>query len=107
MTPKKMYEMLKPVQEEKGFYFNPDLDWVIDVLGGVLANKDRYGYGSCPCRLATGDKQIDQVIICPCVFRDDDVAEYDRCYCELYYSQAAVEGRTKVPPVIPERWLRK
>jgi len=107
MTPEKMYETLKPIQEKKGFYFNPDLEWVIDVLGGVLTNRERYGYGSCPCRLATGDRERDREIVCPCAFRDEDVAKYDRCYCLLYYSQAAAEGKTKVPEAIPERWLRK
>lgn len=107
MTPEQMYDIIRPVQEKKGYYFNPDFDWVIDVLAGVLANKERYGYGSCPCRLATGDREKDKAIVCPCLFRDEDVAKYGRCYCLLYVSRDAAEGRCRIPESIPERWLRK
>ena len=107
MTPEELYHTLKPIQEKKGYYFNPDHDWVLDVLGGVLTNKERYGYGSCPCRLATGDRERDKVIVCPCTFREEDVAKYDRCYCMLYFSADAAQGQRTVPEVIPERWLRK
>ncbi len=63
MTPTELYEMLKPVQEKRGYYFHPDQEWVLDVLDGILTNKERYGYGSCPCRLATGRRNIDADII--------------------------------------------
>ena len=106
MTPQELHAMLKPVQEKKGFYFHPDTEWVMDVLAGVLTNKDRYGYGSCPCRLATGKRERDRDIICPCAFREEDVAKYDRCYCKLYISREALEGRSPLPETIPERWLR-
>lgn len=107
MTPEDLYSMMKPVQENKGYYFNPDHAWVLQVLSGVLTNRARYGYGSCPCRLATGKKEKDRDIICPCVFREEDVAKYDSCYCRLYFSREASEGRRKIPEAIPERWLRK
>ncbi|MDR1044238.1 MAG: ferredoxin:thioredoxin reductase [Candidatus Adiutrix sp.] len=106
MTAEELYALLKPTQEKKGFYFNPDHDWTLDVLNGILTNKERYGYGSCPCRLATGQRERDREIVCPCAFREEDTARYGRCYCLLYCDQAAAEGRKKVPEVIPERWLR-
>ena len=107
MTPEEMYQMLKPVQEKKGYYFNPDKALVMDILEGVITNKERYGYGSCPCRLATGRRELDKDIICPCAFRQEDVEKYERCYCLLYISQQAFEGERGYPEVIPERWLRK
>ena len=107
MTAEELYALLKPVQEKKGYYFNPDHDWVLDVLSGVLTNKERYGYGSCPCRLAIGQREADREIVCPCTFREEDVTRYGRCYCMLYYDREAAEGRKKVPEVIPERWIRK
>ena len=42
----------------------------------------------CPCRLAAGDREWDRDIICPCVYREPDVAEYGSCYCNLYVSRA-------------------
>jgi ferredoxin-thioredoxin reductase catalytic subunit len=99
--------MLKPVQEKKGYYFHPNTEWVMDVLQGLQDNKARYGYASCPCRLATGQRETDADIICPGVFREEDVAKYDRCYCQLYLSREAAEGWRVTPDTIPERWLRE
>jgi ferredoxin-thioredoxin reductase catalytic chain len=102
METNKLYEMLREVQEKKGYYFNIDKEYVFELLDGLIANKERYGYMSCPCRLASGERQRDQDIICPCVYRAPDVAEYGSCYCSLYVSKDWNEGR--VPHVyVPER----
>lgn len=102
MDTKQLYEMLKKVQEPKGYYFNTDKVRVFDLLKALLVNKDRYGYMACPCRLATGDKENDKDIICPCVYRKPDVKEYGSCYCNLYVS---TEWNDKKIPhrYIPER----
>lgn len=63
-----LYEMLRKVQEPKGYFFNPDRELVFDLLRSLLVNKERYGYMSCPCRLASGDKEHDRDIMCPCVY---------------------------------------
>lgn len=107
MTPQEMYDRLKPIQEDMGYYFNPDTQWCLDAIDGLLANKERYGYTSCPCRLAFGDRERDRAIICPCAFRAEDVRTYDTCFCKLYLSAEATEGRRETPEVIPDRWLRK
>ncbi|MEM3551946.1 MAG: ferredoxin-thioredoxin reductase catalytic domain-containing protein [Candidatus Bathyarchaeia archaeon] len=39
---------------------------------------------SCPCRLASGILELDRDIICPCDYRDLDVAEFGACYRGLY-----------------------
>ncbi|ROQ93407.1 ferredoxin-thioredoxin reductase catalytic domain-containing protein [Desulfosoma caldarium] len=103
MTAAELYEKLRPIQEAKGFYFNRDLEGMtLPLLESLLINKNRYGYMVCPCRLASGDREKDQDIICPCAYRDPDVAEYGSCYCGLYVSQAWNEG--KIPRVVvPER----
>jgi ferredoxin-thioredoxin reductase catalytic subunit len=98
----KLYEMLKKVQEAKGYYFNEDRERTFELLQGLLANKERYGYMACPCRLAVGDRDWDKDIICPCVYRKPDVEEYGSCYCNLYVSSAWNEG--KIPHTyVPER----
>ena len=98
----KLYEMLKKIQEPKGYPFNKDKDRVFDLLEALLQNKKRYGYMSCPCRLASGDREKDKDILCPCVYRAPDVAEYGSCYCNLYVSNEWNEG--KIPhPYVPER----
>jgi ferredoxin-thioredoxin reductase catalytic chain len=102
MDAEKLYEILKKSQEEKGYYFNKDKKRVFELLEGLLLNKDRYGYMSCPCRLAADDREWDNDIICPCVYREPDVAEYGSCFCNLYVSGAWNEET--IPHVyVPER----
>ncbi len=102
MTVEELYEFLRKTQEPKGYFFNRDRDFVFQLLDGLLVNKDRYGYMCCPCRLAAEDREWDRDIICPCVYRVPDVAEYGSCYCGLYVSRDWNEG--KVPHVyVPER----
>lgn len=102
MTPDQLYEMLRKVQEPKGFYFNADRKWVLEILKDLLVNKERYGYTSCPCRLASADREKDRDIICPCAYRAEDVAQYGSCYCNLYVSQQWNDGA--IPhEYVPER----
>ena len=82
-----LYQMLRKVQEPKGYFFNKDKDLVFDLLQSLILNKDRYGYMCCPCRLASGDRDHDRDIICPCIYRVPDVAQYGSCYCGLYVSK--------------------
>ncbi len=86
MTAEELYEILKKAQEPKGYYFNPDKAYAFELLNALLVNKERYGYMACPCRLASGGRDMDKDIICPCAYRDQDVAEYGSCYCSLYTS---------------------
>ena len=102
MEIEKLYEMLKQAQEPKGYYFNEDRDRVFELLEALINNKERYGYMACPCRLASGNREHDRDIICPCVYREPDVEEYGSCYCNLYVSKEW--NRDKIPhEYIPER----
>ena len=102
MDASKLYDQLKPIQEAKGFEFNADKTKTLELLEGLIRNKDRYGYMACPCRLASGDRDQDKDIICPCVYRAPDVAEYGSCYCNLYVSPDWNAG--KLPrEYVPER----
>ena len=87
MTPAELYDLLKKAQEPKGYFLNKNRVWVLSILQDLLVNKDRYGYTSCPCRLSSGNRENDRDIICPCVYRTDDVQEYGSCYCNLYVSK--------------------
>ena len=102
MTAQELYDRLKPAQEKKGYYFNRDKGYVLELLEALLHNKERYGYMNCPCRLAAGEREWDQDIICPCGYREADVKEYHSCYCNLYVSQEWNQGL--VPQsYVPER----
>jgi ferredoxin-thioredoxin reductase catalytic chain len=84
-----------------GYYLTPQADLLQMFIEGLKTNEDRYGYPSCPCRLATGNLEIDRDIICPCDYRDPDVAEYGACYCRLYVTKAVFESQNL--PEVPER----
>lgn len=98
----KLYHTLKPIQEAKGYHFANDEAHVFGLLEALLTNKARYGYMACPCRLASGDREADKDIICPCVYRQPDVEEYGSCYCNLYVSKAWNDG-TIAHEYVPER----
>lgn len=97
-----LHDRLRPLQEKKGYYFSSDAEMLESLLEGLLVNKERYGYMSCPCRLAVGDRDLDRDIICPCDYREPDVAEFGSCYCALYVSLEWREGAVPHDPV-PER----
>jgi ferredoxin-thioredoxin reductase catalytic subunit len=106
MTPEKLYDILSKYAVSQGIRLNKDKSFVMDILQGLLTNEARYGYRSCPCRLAWGVKDKDADIICPCVYRDPDIKEYGSCYCELYVSVDWNEG-SREHRQVPERRPRE
>lgn len=98
----RLYDALQKTQEPQGYFFNKDREKVFELLQGLLTNKKRYGYMACPCRLATGRRESDQDIICPCVYRAADVEQYGSCYCNLYVSEGRNAGRVD-SRYVPER----
>jgi len=102
ITLEKVRQRAESDAKTNGCYLNPDQDFLKDLFEGLKRNEERYGYPSCPCRLATGRFELDRDIICPCDYRDPDVAEYGCCYCALYVRKDVFEGKTPIQP-IPER----
>ncbi|MDP1551501.1 MAG: ferredoxin-thioredoxin reductase catalytic domain-containing protein, partial [Methanobacteriaceae archaeon] len=96
------YNQLKTEVEISGYHLNPDEDFTKELLSSILINQQRYGYGACPCRLASGKNEEDLDIICPCDYRDPDLDEYGACYCGLYISGEILRGEKELKP-IPER----
>ncbi|UCG37620.1 MAG: ferredoxin:glutaredoxin reductase, partial [Candidatus Bathyarchaeota archaeon] len=40
--------------EAYGYHLNPDKGFLDDLIEGLARNEERFGYPSCPCRLASG-----------------------------------------------------
>jgi ferredoxin-thioredoxin reductase catalytic chain len=97
-----LYEQLLKEGNKSGYHLNLDVGFAKELVRGLLINQRRYGYPVCPCRLASGNKTEDLAIICPCDYRDPDLAQYGACYCALYISQAVLAGK-KTLASIPER----
>ncbi len=101
MDVKERLSKLRRDAAEGGYTLNPDDEFVETLCEGLMANNERYGIESCPCRLFEGDSAEDNMdIVCPCVYRDDDLAEFGACYCALYVSDNAQSGKQ-----VPERRL--
>jgi ferredoxin-thioredoxin reductase catalytic chain len=98
----RLYQRLNREAEAGGYHLNPDVSFTKDLVQGLLINERRYGYWACPCRLASGKKEEDLDIICPCDYRDPDLTDYHACYCALYVSKEVLDGK-KMLSSIPER----
>jgi ferredoxin-thioredoxin reductase catalytic subunit len=97
-----LYQRLLKNAGQSGYFLNPDKEYDLFLINGLLVNEGRYGYPSCPCRLSTGIREKDLDLVCPCDYRDADLSEYGMCYCSLYVSKDVAEGR-KQTASIPER----
>jgi ferredoxin-thioredoxin reductase catalytic subunit len=102
ITLEKVRQRAESDAKSHGYYLNPDPETLKNLLEGLKQNEERYGYPSCPCRLASRKFELDRDIICPCDYRDPDVEKYGYCYCALYVRKDVLEGKTPVQP-IPER----
>jgi ferredoxin-thioredoxin reductase catalytic chain len=98
----RLFQRLDKEAESAGYHLNPNRKFTLGLIEGMLLNERRHGYWACPCRLASGVKKEDLDIICPCDYRDADLADYGTCYCALYVSQDVLDGKRKAAR-IPER----
>ncbi len=95
-------DRLRRDADRGGYHLHPDADTLRDLAEGLIANEERYGYPSCPCRLASGERDADLDIICPCYYRDPDLGDFDQCYCALYVNEDILSGEREASS-IPER----
>jgi ferredoxin-thioredoxin reductase catalytic chain len=98
----KLFRRLERDAKSGGYNLNPDSQFTLGLVEGLIVNQTRYGYQACPCRLADGDRELDLDIICPCDYRDPDLVAYGMCYCALYVSDAVLEGKQAISS-IPDR----
>ncbi len=70
--------------ESQGFKLNPNDKIVEGLCNGLLANEKKHGARYCPCRMVTGNKEVDKKIICPCIYHKDEINEMGHCHCNLF-----------------------
>lgn len=100
----KRIEELRGDAIKSGYYLNPDEEMVYNLVEGLLANNDRYDLEICPCRLVLGKPEDNLDIVCPCDYRDIDIAEKGACFCALYLSEDNVkQGGVQIQ--VPDRRL--
>ena len=101
-----LYDDFEKEANKTGYYLNPDVDYCEMLLENIKVNEDRYGYAACPCRLASGEREKDLDLICPCDYRDKDLNEYGFCFCGLYVTRDVIENNKKIHS-IPDRRLKE
>lgn len=79
----KQYLKMKRDTETGFYHLDPDIEFSRNLVHGLTKNKKRYGYQSYPYRLTSGNRAEDLDIICPCDYRDQDIAQYQAWYCGL------------------------
>jgi ferredoxin-thioredoxin reductase catalytic subunit len=103
----KLFETIQKDARSGGYNLNPDVPFTKNLIEALLVNQERYGYQACPCRLASGEKEKDLDIICPCDYRDPDIDEYGACYCALYVDEQIMSGKKKVKAIPDRRFKAK
>ncbi|MDI6867701.1 ferredoxin-thioredoxin reductase catalytic domain-containing protein [Methanoculleus sp.] len=77
----------KEYAKERGYILNPDERQLETVIRGLVRNKERFGAAYCPCRLRSGDPEKDRIIICPCIYHEQEIEEQGACHCKLFFKK--------------------
>jgi ferredoxin-thioredoxin reductase catalytic subunit len=102
-TQKQIRQRAEQDAQTYGYALNPNPTILQPLLEGLQQNTARYGYPSCPCRMASGVFELDRDILCPCDYRDPDVLEHGYCYCALYVRRDMIDTPPDAFTPIPER----
>jgi len=102
-TEEGMKEYVEQVSKKNNWILNMDTISFNNLIEGLVENYQKYGYQSCPCRLASGERDLDRDLICPCDYAPLDVKEYGACYCNLYMRHDFYETIKKDYINVPER----
>lgn len=54
------------------------------IENGLKRNEEKYGKRYCPCRRVTGNETEDTKIICPCIYREQEIEKDGKCLCGLF-----------------------
>jgi len=73
---------------ESACRLNPNAKVVEALIDGLVRRKEKYGDYYCPCRVVTGDEEIDRANICPCETHEEEIARSGKCHCGLFVGDA-------------------
>ncbi|MHA1804322.1 MAG: ferredoxin-thioredoxin reductase catalytic domain-containing protein [Promethearchaeota archaeon] len=97
-----MKQYCNQVAKKNNWILNKDEQTFNDLIEGLVDNYKRFGYQSCPCRLAAGKRELDRDLICPCDYAPLDIKEFGACYCNLYLREDFYQ-ENKTFMQVPER----
>lgn len=85
--PGKAEKFYQDYAEKNGLKLNPDREARERIVKGLTENEKKYGAGYCPCRRITGNRQEDQIKICPCQWHRQEIEKDGHCLCRLFFKK--------------------
>jgi len=82
-----MHARAKKLAKDKGWVLNPDEKQMSTDLRGLARNKARFGEMYGPCRLRSGEPEKDKIIICPCIYHEEEIEQEGKCHCNLFFKR--------------------
>lgn len=83
---KKQDAWIRKFAAKKNYALNPSWMMRTNLEVWLSEMEETFGKRYCPCFEPSGDPQLDNKMLCPCKFIDDEIAEYGTCHCSLFGS---------------------
>jgi ferredoxin-thioredoxin reductase catalytic chain len=81
--------------EEHGWSLNYDERQLKAVIRGLVRNRTKHGEQYCPCRIRSGDTEVDKEIMCPCIYHENELVQQGHCHCNLFFDDKFFEELLK------------
>ncbi len=97
LTPRResLRMMFEPLVQALGYKFTPDDKEAEFLLEQEARNEKLYGIPFCPCKIVSGNRELDLKIVCPCIpFHRKHFDSMKRCWCGLFVHQDVEDPST-------------
>ncbi len=79
-------QLIEKYVKASPYELNPDTKKVDKIIKNLARRKLKYGHQYCPCRMISGNEEMDAKIICPCEYHTEEIRQNDICSCDLFVS---------------------
>jgi ferredoxin-thioredoxin reductase catalytic subunit len=85
-TERDVRQLIGKYIETSPYKLNPDTEKVDKIIKSLAKRKLKHGHQYCPCRMISGNEEMDAKIICPCEYHIEEIRQDDICNCDLFVS---------------------
>ena len=79
-------QLIEKYVETSPYELNPDPAKVDKIIKSLAKRKLKYGYQYCPCRMVSGNDELDRKMVCPCDYHVEEIEKDGICSCDLFVS---------------------
>ncbi len=79
-------QLIREYVKTSSYELNPDTEKVDKIIKSLARRKLKHGHQYCPCRMISGNEEVDAKIICPCEYHIEEIKQDDICNCDLFVS---------------------